>query len=355
MKINFKLNSIIVLGLTMPIAASSYADMVVTNTLGEKAYIKQAKTKQKMADTTIIFDYKNDRVSLIDDKHHLYAHGSSQEFCQSIKEPVEEFTNGMDAMREAIMAKHMAKMSADQQKQMRADMSAEKKSVVKFINQGSGGLVAGYKTEKYQIIENGEVVQYLWLSDNKKLREESADIVNIGKGIFSCDLNHSITGNKHYSDSEQYTALMKKGFELRSVSGNSAVYNYENGETLNTIAHVEGSSVNEVAKVSFKSLSASIFMVPSKYTKMTITEYQSYQTEKALENFDAHNIDSSEPDLGVETNQETLVEKSQQQVQNKITEIPDRVEKGVEKKLEDSIEEKIEEKLTEYIPSWFLD
>ncbi|WP_426360023.1 hypothetical protein ACPUVO_07390 [Pseudocolwellia sp. HL-MZ19] len=273
MKINYKLSStVIAFTLSLSFISNCYADIVQTNISGEKLFIKQGLMKvEYQEDNTAIFDWDNERITMISDEHKVYIQTSPEEYCEGMKSFFTEHSGNdgasidMNAMRDAIIARSIEGMTAAE----KAEFHAARNPAVDIIEQKHGEIIAGYKTTQYKITAGDEVVEYIWLSSDKKLLKEVEHLLTLN----SFDLSCSVFGgdNETYSDSEEYKALTANAYPLKTIQG-SLVYAFEKGETANLDSDDDG-NFSEVVKIELSNLPSSTFLAPSTYKKISVTNF----------------------------------------------------------------------------------
>lgn len=195
-----------------------------------------------------IFNMESKSLIIISHQNESYADGTMSDYCNAIK----AMTSGM-----------MEGMTPEQREMMEAYMSKSQSGPppsVKIEHLGSGGNIAGYNTEKYKVMVDGELYEEIWISkegDLKTLVEMFSEKVEpLTSEMVKC----SAVGINFEQDpefSEAYKELQRSGMELKSMR-------YEYGTP------IIGSSVNSIER---KSIPASEFKPPAGYSKVEFGEF----------------------------------------------------------------------------------
>jgi len=137
-----------------------------------------------------------------------------------------------------------------------------KKQEVSFKKAGSGGKVAGWSTDKYEIYVDGKLYEEVWLVTDSSLVKDLTKVDFKVFQEFSSCMADQPGGGWDPENSPEYVKLMKKGWEVKSVS---------HGD-------VEQVSSDTVS-LEKKDIPGSEFQVPANYRKVTIKELFSMGAE----------------------------------------------------------------------------
>lgn len=136
----------------------------------------------------IVFNIAKDTLTMVDSASKRFATGSSKEYCR---------------MMEQLM-QAMFSFMADTEKTSTAPR-------VKVVKEGAGGDIAGFRTTRYKIFENGQLSEEIWLTNDPTLLNELGSMKNLG--FMECG-----TEQAGLASSPEYMKLMEKGWPLKSVS-----------------------------------------------------------------------------------------------------------------------------------------
>ncbi len=190
-----------------------------------------------------ISDSGKGTITMVNNREGVYVTGKPHEFCQEMK-----------AMMNAALASIPPEQRAMMEEMMKSSAAAAKPAV-SFKKAGSGGKIAGWDTDRYEVFVNGKLYEELWLVTDKAILN---DLDKLDIGLFqkfsSCMANQS-GGNHDPEDSPEYIQLLKKGWQVKSVPHGDVHHHLS--ETIS----LEKTDVPE-----------SEFDVPAGYRKVTVME-----------------------------------------------------------------------------------
>jgi len=210
---------------------------------GSVTLVSNGKFKNVSQDDGMISiaDSEKGTMVMINDREKVYTSGKPKDYCEGMQEMMEAMMGGMLPEQRAMM-EQMMKQSAPAQKQ---EISIKKA--------GSGGKVVGWDTDKYEIFVNGNLYEEVWLVTDSALVKDLAKVdFEVFREFSSCMANQP-GGGFDPENSPEYVKLMKKGWEVKSVS---------HGD-------VEQHSSDTVS-LEKKDIPESEFQVPPNYRKVTI-------------------------------------------------------------------------------------
>lgn len=219
------------------------------------------RVRMQQPETITVIDYGKDRFTLINPAKSYFWTGSIDDYVRDMA------AHRKDAMRERVSAMGMAE--SVKRKRGERDESASRPSStprrfdkadlppVSLTNTGERETIAGYETEKYGVMVDGELFQELWLApgltfgadlDTAKYlaQQEKTGASMMGKSA----KQH----NAMYHD-PQYRALIEKGFVLKSI-----------------VHHLSGRFERVAASVKQEDLPASTFEVPDGYRRVRLSD-----------------------------------------------------------------------------------
>jgi hypothetical protein len=211
---------------------------------GSKTFIANGKLKEISEDEGMIMDSKLGDFIYFNPGNKIYTRGKISDFCESMNK---------------IMEQMIASMPPESKKMLGVG-EKQKPLKVEIVSECDGGTVAGYKTEKFNVLANGESHQTVWLATDASLTKEIKSLVGMLSEFQKCSKIMDF-GAPPVELSPEYIKLMEKGMILKSVE-------YEEG--------LENTATNTVS-IEIKNIPDSEFQVPVGYKEMSFTEYFSSQ------------------------------------------------------------------------------
>lgn len=219
---------------------------------GSKTYIANGKLKEISEDDGMIMDSKSGVFTYFSPEKKIYTRGTISDFCEAMNQ---------------IMEQMIATMPPEY-KEMMGVGQEKKPPKVEIVSEGDGGTIAGYKTEKFNVLANGESYETVWLTTDASLIKEFKSLVGMLSEFQTCSKMMDF-GTPPVELSPEYVKLMETGLTLKSVE-------FEDG--------METRIINTVS-LEIKDIADSEFQVPSDYQEMSFTEYFSSQMEDDEEGF----------------------------------------------------------------------
>lgn len=203
-----------------------------------------------------IFDSAKGVITMVSEHERVYASGKPEDFCKGMKEMMDAAKEQMDAAMANIPPEQRAMMEEMMKQSMPAESAGPvAKPSVSIQKAGSGGKVAGWDTDKYKVMVDGNLYEEVWLVSDSTLKK---DIEKVDFSIFqkfsSCTEDQYGRGQDP-EDTPEYMELMKEGFQVKTVS---------HGD-------VEHHSSDTVS-LEKRDIPESEFKVPAGYRKVSITE-----------------------------------------------------------------------------------
>ena len=203
-------------------------------------YFQDDKIRFDDSETDVILDFGNDKIIMIMKDEGYY-----------MEEKISELEGKVKAFSDRMVEQMLQQVPADQREQMRASIAAQMgmsegpyEGEVEVKSTGDMQSIAGYNSKCYDVFDNGQKVESLWIS-------EELDIIDMEKIM---DVFQSFTGIVTYENTGEYKNLMGKGMIMKSED-------------------VMEGRTEEVAEVEKKSIPAARFSPPDGLRKVDFEEY----------------------------------------------------------------------------------
>lgn len=216
-------------------------------TLVDKGWIKEISENE-----IFMFNIEKDILYIIAPNNESYTEGSMQDYCDAMK-------TMMETMKQSIPAEYLDEMITTQNNLPIPD--------VKVKNTGNGREIAGYNTDRYEIIVNGELYEEKWISTDasfSKLITFYSHVYKTWELMDECSVLDEAFIGKDAESTKAYIELENKGIELKAVS-----HEYGYGETTKEVMDVQKGSID-----------ASEFSPPDGFRKLTFSEFIADQMEE---------------------------------------------------------------------------
>jgi hypothetical protein len=175
-------------------AASSHAGYIQTDQEGTKTFIQEGKIKilpQSAHEPWIVMDLAEDAVTIVDVQNKRYTRAGSEEYCQMMNQMMQVADAFMQAFTQKDNEKHPPQITVDEQ--------------------GSGGSIAGMETTHYKILEDGQLVEELWLTKDSGLLKEFRQMKYV-------DFMQCMAKDSDYLDSAAYSELLEQGWPMKTLT-----------------------------------------------------------------------------------------------------------------------------------------
>jgi hypothetical protein len=207
---------------------------------GRKTYISNGKLKETDQEDGMIMDSHTNNFTYYNTEKMIYTSGKISDFCQAMKDILNQMLESM----------------SPEMKELFGVGQPQDPPKIKVISEGDGGMIAGYKTEKYKILTDDQVYEVVWLATDKSLVKEFESLVGMMTEFQKCSKTMDF-GAPPVELSQEYINLMKKGLTLKSIT-------YQD-EDENISTNTESIEIREI--------SDSEFQVPAGYEKMSFSEF----------------------------------------------------------------------------------
>jgi len=224
----------------------------IEQTNGDMTLIDKGWIKEIYEDEIFMFNVEKDLIFFIDPGNEKYAEGSMQDYCDAFK-------TIMQTMKQSMPAEYMEEMIAAQKNQPVPE--------VKIKHSGSGGDIAGYSTDKYEIMVNGELYEEKWISTDasfSKLIDFYQQVNKTGQTMEACSVLDEAFIGKDPESTEPYKDLENKGIEMKVVK-----HDYGYAETTIEIVDIQKGGIDD-----------SEFLPPDGFRKLTFNEFIAEQMEE---------------------------------------------------------------------------
>jgi hypothetical protein len=211
---------------------------------GRKSFIAAGKLKETDQEDGMILDSRTGIFTYYNSEKKIFTRGKIADFCQAMKD----------------MLAQMLEAMSPELKELFGIGQEQDPPKIQVISDGDGGIIAGYTTEKYKILTDGELYEVVWLATDAGLVKEFKSLVVMMTEFQKCSKTMDF-GAPPVELSQEYINLMKKGLTLKSIT-------YRDGS--------ENISTN-TESVEIKEIPESEFQVPDGYKEMTFMEFFSSQ------------------------------------------------------------------------------
>jgi len=234
-------------------ASSAWAGWVIQYAGGgamspSASYIQDNKMRQDMGGMMMIMDVNKGWVYYVNPNHRTYWGGPASEIRSTgqaeARKTMEEMMKNLPPDQREAMQKAMGQVG-------RKEAEAPKQFNVKVTKTGKSATIAGYKTEEYQILVEGQPFMEVWIAPKIDV---SKDIDAKKMTAMMGSLSPQDSGHNPFA-SPEVQALWQKGYPLRQ-----------------TLHFMGQATTVEAQKVEKKSLPSSDFSVPSGYRKVGFME-----------------------------------------------------------------------------------
>jgi hypothetical protein len=216
----------------------------------ETTYIQDDMFKTSTKDDVVIFNFKTNKISLLNPGNKLYWSGTLSEFKKDV---VDGMRIKMEAAMEQVPEEHRDMYSKMYEDIINKIESGEGNSwpdmEIKKTSETSN--ITGYSADKYQIWQHGTLREDIWIAESLDIRSEID--FNKFKEFFKSFTN--VASDRSVENSPQFLELVEKGYPIKTVEYQ------ENFKTTTTAVKVEK-----------KSIPATEFNIPSDYQKVNIMD-----------------------------------------------------------------------------------
>lgn len=235
-----------VLAFLLAVSTASFGicGLVVTDSDGTTTLVSNGKLKSISMDSMesqMVLDLERETITVIDQSKKTASHGTIDEYCAAMQKMSQVMAQRMQEMRDQTMS--------DMPKSMTESQSSIQQVTVEHV--GSGGNIAGYATDKYEVYVDGELYEEVWASKDQDFFRELGDISPMIR-FFSCVSR--MTGTHSVESNSDYQSMLQSGWMLKSI---------EHGDGYPEV-------MVDVRQIEKKSIPDSEFEIPAGYKKMPL-------------------------------------------------------------------------------------
>jgi hypothetical protein len=273
MKIYFKLILLLTLGLainaiTLAENAFSGEGVIMEQVRYKKGSSKMEKGKIWVLDNKIKFEEETGQAAAIFDLNTgemIQIDRQGRRYVAARPDEYFKFIQDITSQMKTEMEKQLSQLPPDKRAQMEEMMKSQGMSLpgsptkpknLKLQKPGKDESIAGYKSVKYEVFEDGKLIEEIWTS-NEVLNNE-IDIKKMSNYLQRIkDISENAGGMAFNPEAQMvYKEVFESGFPMRTVDHKSADAIY----------------IEEITKVSKANLSDSEFVPPNEYKKITLKE-----------------------------------------------------------------------------------
>ncbi|MBD3368682.1 MAG: DUF4412 domain-containing protein [Candidatus Eisenbacteria bacterium] len=250
---------LLTLALLVALAAPGTAGFKIEQTMSgmdEQAVIFVDANRIKIeSGQEVIFNIEDNILYMLVPERQIYWSGTPEELVTSIRSAMESAMEGMlaqvpedqrDQYREQMKSMGMFVPGEDDGEAEEHDVAIEKT--------GNAEEIAGYATEEYQILVDGELVEKVWMADDVPVSDE----IDLKRFAEYAAAMKQFSGEYAYETSDEYLSRMASGYPMRTQP-------FRQGQ--------EGPETEVTALIEMDVPDAK-FEVPEGYEKVTLMELQ---------------------------------------------------------------------------------
>jgi hypothetical protein len=273
MKIYFKL--ILVLALGLAINAITLAEKAfsgegiimeqvrykVGSSKKEKGKIwvldNKIKFEEETGQAAAIFDLNSGEMIQIDRQGRRYVAAKPDEYFKFIQDITSRMKSEMEKQLSQLPPDKRAQMEQMMKSQgMSLPGSSTKPKNLRLQKPGKEESIAGYKSVKYDVYEDGKLIEEIWTSSD--VLDNEIDMKKMSNYLQKIkDISENAGGMAFNPEAQMvYKEVFESGFPMRTVEHESE----------------DGTYIEEITKVSKANLNDSEFLAPTDYKKITLQE-----------------------------------------------------------------------------------
>ncbi|MDZ7743253.1 MAG: DUF4412 domain-containing protein [Bacteroidota bacterium] len=215
-------------------------------------YVQDNKLRFNDEETDVIIDFDRDKIIMILNNEGFY-----------MEESISGLEKKVIAFRDKLIEEMLQQMPEDQREQARASyeqmMGSTGEAYEGEVEVKSGGekeRIAGYMASRYEVYDDGENVESVWIADDLKV----FDMKKVNE-VFK-----TYVGMTTYEDTDAYMELMEKGMILKSIDA------YDG-------------TLEEVVEVEKMDIPRSRFEAPDGLQKLNFEEFNSMMMNAGEEDY----------------------------------------------------------------------
>ncbi len=234
----------------------------------KKGSSKVEKGKIWILDNKIKFEEETGRAAAIFDLNTgemIQIDGQGKQYVAAKPDEYFKFIQDITSQMKSEMEKQLSQLPPDKRAQMEEMMksqgmplpgSSTKPKNLKLQKPGKEENIAGYKSVKYEVYEDGRLIEEIWTSN--QVLDNEIDIKKMSNYLQKIkDISENASGIAITPEGQMvYKEVFESGFPMKTVDHDSA----------------DGVYIEEITKVSKTNLNDSDFLAPSDYKKITLQE-----------------------------------------------------------------------------------
>jgi hypothetical protein len=225
----------------------------------ETIYLMNGYMRMDNGDLITIFDLKKGEILYYNTSNKTYWQGKPERFNAEVKEElkvmIEKELLAVDEDKRDLTRKMYEEMLRSSFPEADDLEQAPRKFAVRKV--GEGEMVSGYKTQTYNVLEDGQLLESLWVAPDLSI---AIDFDFIGLSQFINQLARGAYAAS-FESSNEYFDLLKKGYPVRVEMVKADGYTYV-------------SDVVQAKKMKFTELH---FKAPKGYTASSLTQVGVWQ------------------------------------------------------------------------------
>jgi len=218
-------------------ASTADAGWVFLDDDGQETLVSKGKMRSGWEDGAMIFDSSSDQIHLVDDKKKTIASGTVAEFCSEMQQMIE---------------KAFEQVPPEQREAMKKMMGAGEPPAVEIVEKGDGGEVAGFKTQRYEVMADGKLFEEVWLARDEALMSDSGPVMEMLGRFLTCMSKVAAMGTgPSAKSSPEYAKLFALGVLVKTVD------------------HAKGAASPNIVEITARDVSDDTFVLPAGYKSVS--------------------------------------------------------------------------------------
>ncbi|UCF64449.1 MAG: hypothetical protein JSW33_01070 [bacterium] len=215
------------------------AGIIAVDKDGSRTLISDGKMKMESPEEGTIMDGGSGMITYYNMEKMVYSRGTEKEYCEAMSNLMEELLSSVP----------------DAYKNMMGLGDEKNPPKVEIIGKGSGGKIAGFETELFEVMADGKLYETVWLSQDEELKRELKPVLKMLTNFYKC--SQMMTKLVPVESTPEYENLLNKGIILKSV---------EFQDDLEDIAE-------HITEISIQDIPDEEFTVPADYMELSFSEY----------------------------------------------------------------------------------
>ncbi len=237
------------------LSSAAYAGVVVSYQDGSVAMAEKGKIKQSGGSDGggVIIDVNREELILMNDDDRTYIQATLKEYCDTIKATMEKMLQDLPPEQRRMM------------EQMGGGNRMGRPVKIRVEKAGSGGKIAGYKTVKYKVYENGRLYEEIWMAKGTPMEKEMKSMRKIERftqKMKDCAATPGMPREvSPYETSKEYQAIFDKGWVMRRIT-----------HMVPMMPGQKSTEEEEVSRIEVRRIPASEFRPPKSYRRVSVSQ-----------------------------------------------------------------------------------